>query len=322
MSKHKFRYNPETLSFEKIEVSVRNIFRILLTHLLSGIGISIIVLVLVFSLIDSPKEKHLRSENNKILTQYKILNKRYHEMEDVLDDIRQRDKNLYRVIMEADSMPDVIRNDNPLYNKKYDEFLDMDCYDIIFKTSTEADYIEQRICQQSSSFNEIADLLQKNSEKLECIPAIQPILNKNLKAISSGFGNRVDPIFRIRRMHTGMDFSAAKGTKVFATGNGIVTEAGRRTGYGNTVVINHGFGYTTVYAHLQKINVKPRQKVTRAQVIGTVGSTGKSTGSHLHYEVRYHGTPVNPVNYFFLDLSPAEYDEMIQIASNAGKVLD
>lgn len=322
MNKHKFKYNPETLSFEKIELSMRNVLRMILTHLLSGIGISIIVLIVVFSLVDSPEEKQLRGENRKLLAQYKILNKRYHEMEGVLDDIRQRDENLYRVMLEADTMPDVMRDDDPLYNKKYDEFLDMSNYDIIFKTSTEADYIERRICQQSSSFNEIADLLQKNSEKLECLPAIQPILNKNLKAISSGFGKRIDPIFRIRRMHSGIDFTAAKGTKVFATGNGVVTEAGRSSGYGNIVVINHGFGYSTVYAHLQKINVKPRQRVTRAQVIGTVGSTGKSTGPHLHYEVRYHGTPVNPVNYFFLDLSPAEYDEMIQITSNAGKVLD
>lgn len=322
MSKHKFKYNPETLSFEKIEISVRNIIRTILTHLLSGIGISTIVLVLVFSLVDSPEEKHLRTENDRLVTQYKILNHRYHEMEKVLDDIHQRDENLYRVMLEADSMPDVMRNDDPLYNKKYDEFLDMSNYDILFKTSAEADYIQERLCQQSSSFNEIADLLQKNSEKLECVPAIQPILNKNLKSISSGFGRRVDPIFRISRMHTGIDFSASKGTKVFATGNGVVTEAGRKVGYGNIVVINHGFGYTSVYAHLQNINVKPRQKVTRAQVIGTVGSTGKSTGPHLHYEVRYHGTPVNPVNFFFLDLSPAEYDELIQIASNAGKVLD
>jgi len=301
---------------------MRNIVKVTLTHLLSGIGISIIVLIVVFALVDSPEEKHLRSENHKLITQYNILNKRYHEMEGVLDDIRQRDENLYRVMLEADTMPDVMRNDDPLYNKKYDEFLDLSSYDVVFKTSAEADYIQERICQQSSSFNEIADLLQKNSNKLECIPAIQPILNKNLKSISSGYGYRVDPIFRIRRMHTGMDFSASRGTKVFATGNGVVSEAGRKAGYGNIVVINHGFGYTTVYAHLQKINVKPRQKVTRAQVIGTVGSTGKSTGTHLHYEVRYHGTPVNPVNFFFLDLSPAEYDEMIQIASNAGKVLD
>ena len=301
---------------------MKHVIRVILTHLLSGLGISIIVLVIVFAIVDSPEEKQLRSENRKMAAQYKLLNKRYHEMERVLDDIRQRDENLYRVMLEADSMPEVVRNDNPLYNKKYDEFLDMSNYDIIFKTSAEADYIQTRIIQQSSSFNEIADLLQKNSEKLECLPAIQPILNKSLKSISSGFGYRVDPIFRIRRMHTGMDFSANKGTKVFATGNGVVVQAGREAGYGNIVVINHGFGYQTVYAHLQKINVKPRQKVTRAQVIGTVGSTGKSTGSHLHYEVRYHGVPVNPVNYFFLDLSPAEYDEMIQIASNAGKVLD
>lgn len=322
MSKHKFKYNPETLSFEKIETSVLQIVKKVLTHLLSGLGISIIVLFIVYSFVDSPEEKLLRNENQKLQAQYKILNKRYHEMEGVLDDIRQRDENLYRVMLEADTMPDVIRNDDPLYNKKYDEFLDLSSYDVIFKTSVEADYIQERLCQQSSSFNEIADLLQKNSEKLECIPAIQPILNKNLKAISSGFGRRIDPIFRVGRMHTGMDFSAAKGTKVFATGDGVVAEAGRKAGYGNVVVINHGFGYQTLYAHLQKINVKPRQKVTRAQVIGTVGSTGKSTGSHLHYEVRYHGKPVNPVNYFFLDLSPAEYDEMIQIASNAGKVLD
>lgn len=322
MKKKHFKYNPETLSFEKIETSVAHWVKLITTHLLSGIGLSIVVLVLIYAFVDSPKERLLKTEIATIETQYQELSRRYDQMSDVLIDLRQRDNNLYRVIMEADSMPEVMLNDNVLLNNKYDRYMDLSSFDVIFEASARADYVEQLICQQSSSYDELVDLLHNKEQRLQCIPAIQPILNRNLKQVASGFGWRIDPVFHSRRMHQGMDYSAKKGTPVYATGDGTVKECGYMQGYGNTVVINHGFGYMTKYAHLQKINVKRGQRVTRAQEIGTVGSTGKSTGPHLHYEVHHHGRPVNPVNYYFLDLSPAEYDKMIQIASNAGQVLD
>lgn len=322
MKKNHFKYNPETLSFEKIESSVANWVKVLLTHLLSGIGISVIALLLIYTFVDSPKERNLKNEIKTMEAQYRDLSRRYDNMSDILTDLRQRDNNLYRVILEADSMPGVMLNDNVLLNNNYDQYMDLSSFDVIFEASAMADYVEQLIARQSSSYDELVDLLRNKERRLQCIPAIQPILNRNLKQVASGFGWRVDPVFHTRRMHQGMDYSANKGTPVYATGDGTVSDCGYMQGYGNTVIINHGFGYTTMYAHLQKINVNRGQHVTRAQVIGNVGSTGKSTGPHLHYEVHYHGTPVNPVNYYFLDLSPAEYDKMIQIASNAGQVLD
>ncbi|MCQ2344468.1 MAG: M23 family metallopeptidase [Paludibacteraceae bacterium] len=322
MKKNHFKYNPETLSFEKIESSVANWVKVLFTHLLSGIGLSVIVLSLVYSLVDSPKERILKNEIATMEAKYRELSRRYDAMSDVMADLRERDNHLYRIILEADSMPEIMINENALTNDSYDEYMDLSSFDVIFEASARADYVEQLICQQSSSYDELVDLLHDKERRLQCIPAIQPILNRNLKQVASGFGWRIDPVFHTRRMHQGMDYSANRGTPVYATGDGTVSDCGYMQGYGNTVIINHGFGYSTMYAHLQAIKVKRGQRVTRAQVIGNVGSTGKSTGPHLHYEVHYHGTPVNPVNYYFLDLSPAEYDKMVQIAGNAGQVLD
>ena len=165
-------------------------------------------------------------------------------------------------------------------------------------------------------------LAKQNKLRLEHLPAIQPILNKDLRRVASGFGVRIDPIYRRPKMHQGMDFTAPIGTHIFATGNGQVVQAGWQQGYGNAVKINHGFGYETLYGHMNKIKVRSGQRVTRGDVIGEVGNTGKSTGPHLHYEVRYQGKPVNPQNYYFLDLSPEQYDEMVQLSQNAGQVFD
>ena len=157
---------------------------------------------------------------------------------------------------------------------------------------------------------------------LKCIPAIQPVSNKDLKKTASGYGVRIDPIYKTTMFHAGMDFSASPGTPVYATGDGVVVKAGWETGYGNTIEVNHGFGYLTRYAHLSAYKVRPGQKVVRGEVIGAVGSTGKSTGPHLHYEVYVKGKVQNPVNYYFMDLSAEDYDKMIQIAANHGKVFD
>ncbi len=175
---------------------------------------------------------------------------------------------------------------------------------------------------QSHSFDEIVDLAKNKEERLLCMPAIQPVLNKDLKRVASGYGMRIDPIYKTPKFHGGMDFTGALDTEIFATGKGVIEAAGWMQGYGNTVIVNHGFNYKTLYAHLNKFKVKKGAKVSRGDVIGFMGTTGKSTGVHLHYEVQYKGKQTNPQNYYFMDLSPEEYDQMVQLSSNYGHVFD
>jgi murein DD-endopeptidase MepM/ murein hydrolase activator NlpD len=194
--------------------------------------------------------------------------------------------------------------------------------EIVVGTSKKLNELKKQLYIQSKSYDDLI-LLAKNKEAmLECIPAIQPILNKDLTRTASGFGWRIDPVYHTRRFHEGMDFTAPIGTDIYATGNGTIQLAGWKQGYGNTVEINHGFGYKTLYGHMHQIKVRIGQKVKRGEVIGTVGSTGKSTGPHLHYEVHFKGQVMNPQNYYFLDLSPEEYDRMVQMSNNAGQMFD
>ena len=249
------------------------------------------------------------------------MNKQITDIQDVLNNLKQRDDNLYRVIFQADPITDDIRHSN--FNaQRYELLSELSGSDILVNTSYLVDDLSKQIYTQSKSFDEIVDLVKTNETKLQHIPGIQPVLNKDLTRVASGYGRRIDPVYRTPKMHYGMDFTAPTGTDIYATGNGTVTFAGWKQGYGNTLVINHGFGYETVYAHCSKLYVKVGQKVTRGDIIAAVGNTGKSTGPHLHYEVHYKNTPTNPMNYYFLDLSPEEYDLMIQLAANAGQVMD
>ena len=184
------------------------------------------------------------------------------------------------------------------------------------------DDLEKRIYEQSKSYDELVKATKNQSKRMACIPAIQPVLNEDLKRMASGYGWRVDPVYHVRRFHSGMDFTAPTGTEVMATGNGTVEFVGWKQGYGNTVIVNHGFGYQTLYAHLSKQLCQEGQKVSRGDIIAEVGSTGKSTGAHLHYEVRVQGSPQDPSNYYFYDLSPEQYDQMLRLNQNAGDMLD
>lgn len=253
--------------------------------------------------------------------QYKLLDKKIDRLSKVSKDLQQRDNNLYRVIFQAEPLPDYTSG-NYQNNELINELSDKSSHKILNETSQKVDALSKQIYSQIKSYDEIVELLKTNETKLQNIPAIQPILNKDLTRIASGFGYRIDPIYHTRKMHTGMDFTAPIGTDIYATGNGTVTFAGWKQGYGNTIIIDHGFGYETLYAHLKNIKVRERQKINRTDIIGTVGNTGKSTGPHLHYEVFFKGQHVDPLNYYFLDLSPEEYDKMIQLAQNAGQVLD
>ena len=212
----------------------------------------------------------------------------------------------------------------PSYNKtnRYEDLMELPSAKLVVNTTQKMDLLERQLYIQSKSFDEVLALCKKHDEMLECIPAIQPVSNKDLKQTASGYGTRIDPIYKTVKFHSGMDFSANVGTPVYATGNGVVRKAGWEGLYGNCIQIDHGFGYVTRYAHLSKIDVRVGQKVVRGETIGKVGTTGKSTGPHLHYEVMVKGQIVNPVNYYFMDLNADDYDRMVEIAANHGKVFD
>ena len=240
----------------------------------------------------------------------------------VLQDVQQRDDNLYRVIFQADPVPSAIRKAGYGGTNRYEHLMDMANSDLVVNTTQKMDMLTKQLYIQSRSFDDVVEMCKNHDEMLRCIPAIQPISNKDLRKTASGYGTRIDPIYGTTKFHAGMDFSAHPGTEVYATGDGTVVKMGWETGYGNLIIVDHGFGYQTWYAHLQGFRTKLGKRVVRGEVIGEVGSTGKSTGPHLHYEVHVKGQVVNPVNYYFMDLSAEDYDRMIQLAANHGKVLD
>lgn len=321
MRKVYYIYNPRTRTYDRIYPTVRQRILSILRRLFVGMGLGAGSFLVLFFLFGSPSEKELRIENSRMEAQYNVLSKRLDDALTVLKDIQQRDDNLYRVVLQADPIADGIRQAG--YKPgRYEEFMDMANADLVVNTTQKLDRLQRQLYVQSKSFDEVVKLCKSHDEMLLCIPAIQPVSNKDLKQTASGYGMRVDPIYKTTKFHSGMDFSANSGTDVYATGNGTVVSAGWETGYGNTIEINHGFGYRTRYAHLESMDVKVGQKVVRGEIIGGVGSTGKSTGPHLHYEVVVKGKKVNPVNYYFMDLSAEDYDKMIQMAANHGKVYD
>ena len=322
MRKVYYIYNPKTRTYDRIYPTMRQRVMSYLRRLFVGMGLgagSFIVLLLIFG---SPSEKDLRMENSRLQAQYHILSSRLDESLQVMKGLQQRDDNLYRVMMQADPVADALRT--PSYNKtnRYEDLMELPSAKLVVNTTQKMDLLERQLYIQSKSFDEVLALCKKHDEMLECIPAIQPVSNKDLKQTASGYGTRIDPIYKTVKFHSGMDFSANVGTPVYATGNGVVRKAGWEGLYGNCIQIDHGFGYVTRYAHLSKIDVRVGQKVVRGETIGKVGTTGKSTGPHLHYEVMVKGQIVNPVNYYFMDLNADDYDRMVEIAANLCKVFD
>lgn len=320
--KKKFYFNPETTNYEEIQITFSNRLRKVLYHLLSGITLGVAFFFLFVSIVKSPKEKEIAMERSRIEGQYKALQGQMSEIQGVLTDLQLRDNNLYRVIFQAEPIPSDARQSATSNVEYYDRLMKMTNSQIVVETARKLNQLKKQLYVQSKSYDEIVQLVQSREEMLRCIPAIQPIANKDLTRVASGFGRRIDPVYHTGRMHQGMDFTAPVGTDVYATGNGRVVSAEWEQGYGNSIKIDHGFGYETFYAHLSALHVRAGQSVTRGEIIGTVGNTGKSTGPHLHYEVHQKGVPVNPQNFYFLDLTPEEYDRMIQLSANAGQTMD
>ena len=322
MRKVYYIYNPTTRTYDRVYPTFRQRVVNFLKRLFVGMGLGAGSFILLIWIFGSPSEKELRIENSRLLAQYNVLSRRLDEALGVMQGIQQRDDNLYRVVLQADPVADAVRKVGYGGTNRYEELMVMANSDLVVNTTQKMDMLNRQLYIQSKSFDEVVDLFKNHDEMLKCIPAIQPVANKNLKYTASGYGMRIDPIYKTAKFHNGMDFSANIGTPVYATGDGVIKKAGWQSGYGKIIVVSHGFGYETWYAHLNKYNVRVGQKVVRGEVIGEVGNTGKSTGPHLHYEVHLKGKVVNPVNYYFMDLSAEEYDQMIELAANQGKVFD
>lgn len=323
MAKPKYKFNPESLSFDKISLGVK---AVLLRGLAYFIGSLIIagVYFLIFSIFfDSPEEKALKRELAQMSLQYSLVHRQMGDLEKVLDHLQQTDDNLYRTIFGAEPLQATLRQSGVGGVNRFKELEGYDNSDLIIETAKRLDELKKRIYIQSKSYDELINLAGKKEEMLRSIPAILPIATKDLTRIASGYGLRIHPVYKISKFHSGMDFTAPLGTEIYASGDGIVEEATRsRRGMGNCITLNHGFGYSSVYGHLDNFNVRPGQKVHRGDVIGYVGNTGMSVAPHLHYEIKLNGLNVDPVNYFFNDLTAAEYEKMIEVASRTGQSFD
>ena len=323
MSKIKYYYDTKTLSYKPIESSRVDKFKNFIVYFTSSAILAFFILLIFFQYFDSPKEKRLKGEINNLLSQYEIINSDLKKIETVLDDIQTRDDNIYRTIFEADPIPTSIRKQGFGGVNRYKKLSGFSNSDLIINTTKKVDQLTKQLYLQSKSFDEIIELAKNKSKMLASIPAIQPVANKDLKRMTSGYGYRIHPIYKTRKMHYGMDYSAKVGTEIYATGDGIISKVKRsKRGYGNYVKINHGFGYETLYAHMSRYIVKKGQKVKRGEVIGYVGNSGISTAPHLHYEVRKDNKKINPVNFYFNDLTPEEYEKMLELASQPNQSFD
>ncbi len=323
MTKAKYYYDNKTLSYRRIKLSntdkIKNVFLFLIGSAFTGL----IMIFIFFQFFDSPKEKILNREIKQLNTQYKAIQEKLTQVELVLDDIQQRDDNIYRVIFEADPISKSIRKAGYGGVNRYENLTGYNNSELVISTTKKIDQITKQLYIQTKSFDEIIDLLKNKKAMLASIPAIQPVSNKDLSRMASGYGPRIHPIYKTKKFHAGMDFSAKTGTPIYATGDGIVSKVSKsRRGYGNHVIIKHGFGYKSLYAHMQKYIVRKGQKVKRGEIIGYVGNTGTSVAPHLHYEVHKNGKKINPVNFYHNDLTPDQYEKMLEICSQNNQSFD
>jgi hypothetical protein len=317
-----YKFNPKTLEYERVYLSAKERMAVVVRNLCAGLLIGFIAFFTFVYLFNSPMETLLGKENKLLLTQYEMLAKELGQANDVLEDMQQRDEYLYRAIFHVDAIPMSVRKSGFGGSNRYEHLKGLSNSDLVIETTQKMDILKKQLYIQSNSLEELITIGKDMENKIRCLPAIQPVLNKDLKRTASGYGMRIDPIYHIPKFHSGMDFVAVAGTDIYATGNGVVIYAAWKQGYGNCVIIDHGYDYKTLYGHIEKYKVKVGQKVSRGEIIATVGNTGKSTGSHLHYEVIYKGRHDNPAKYYFQDLTPEDYDRMLQIADNHGQVMD
>jgi len=288
----------------------------------AGLVFATIVLLFAYNFFNSPKEKMLRREVEQYKMQYTLLNDKLNNMSKVLDDLQDRDDNVYRLVFEAEPIPNSVRKSGYGGVDRYAKLEGFNNSELIIETTKKIDKISRQLYVQSKSYDEVFEMAKNKSKMLACIPAIIPIKNGANK-ICSGFGYRINPIYKTMQMHTGIDIMSPRGTPIYASGDGYVDspKGNFLTGYGIVCVLNHGFGYQSLYGHMSKMVVQKGQRLKRGQLIGYVGSTGMSTAPHLHYEVWKGGKRINPVNFFYNDLTPAEYQKVLELSSKVNQAL-
>ena len=324
MARIKYYYDTETCRYERIRRSKWDIFLNTLGFLFISVVFAVIIVKISNLYFDSPKEAHLKKENEELRLYYEMMEKDLTRMNEMLSILQDRDDNIYRIIFEAEPIPSTIRQAGIGGTQRYKDLLEkgLKREDLILSNLKKIDQIKKQMYIQTKSYDDIVRMANDKDKMWACIPAIQPISNKELNRMASGFGMRVHPIYKVRRLHTGCDFSAPRGTPIYATGDGVVklvlSEYG---GYGKQIEIDHGYGYITKYAHLDKFKVIKGQKIKRGEIIGYVGNTGSSTAPHLHYEVIKDNKKINPMNFFFQDLNAEEYEKLLELASRENQSL-
>lgn len=323
MKKIKYYYNTHTLRFEKLITP----FRVKLLRIFGFIAASIftafIIVVIAFEYIDSPKEKLMRAENEALRQDYNLLDARLADLQKQMQELQTRDNEVYRAIFEAEPVPDSARIEEMEKSKELAYVQTLSEHQLVKTLAGQLNNLSARLAYQEKSYDEIGGMLKNKEKLLAGIPAIQPVANKDLRRVASGFGFRVDPVYKVTKFHAGLDFTAPQGTPIYATADGRIKTAGSSSGgYGNHVVINHGYGYETLYGHMVRVKVRAGRTVKRGEVIGWVGNTGKSTGPHCHYEVHKNGNAVDPVFYFYNDLTPEQFDRLLKLAAAGNQSLD
>lgn len=323
MSKVKYYYDHETLSYRKIQRKRRTTVKYVALFMLASALFAFLMIFIASQFIESPREREISRELTNMKLQYKLLNIRLDEAYAALENVEERDNAIYRLYFEANPIPLEQRRAGFGGINRYKKYEGYDNSKLIAESNKRLDILEKAIVVQSKSLDEVAVLAENKEKLLAAIPAIQPVNTEDLTRMASGFGFRIDPFTKARKFHYGMDFTAPRGTPVYATGDGVVERADNSaTGYGKHIRIDHGYGYISLYAHLFNYNVRVNQRVKRGDIIGFVGSTGRSEAPHLHYEIFKDGERINPINFYYGNLSPEEFDELLKRASLENQSLD
>ena len=323
MKKIKYYYNTNTLRYEKLETPLRVRLLRVFGFLAAALVTAALISYVAFQFIGSPREKILAQQNIAMKENYNELETELESIEKQMKELEKRDNDVYRAIFEANPIPDSARAkelEDELEIAKVERIKD---HQLEASTTGTLNNLKNRIAAQKKSYDEADDFVKDKEKLLAHTPAIQPVSNKDLNRVASGYGYRIDPVYKTTKFHAGLDFSAPQGTPIYATADGTVSTAGNSgNGYGNHVIINHGYGYETLYGHMVRVKAKNGQTVNRGEVIGWVGSTGKSTGPHCHYEVHKYGEKINPIYFFFNDLSPEQFDLLLKKAAASNQSLD
>ena len=323
MKKVKYYYNTNSLRYEKLETPLRVKLLRVLGFLSAALVTAIIIVSIAYRYFPSANEKRLQQQNEALREDYLVLDEKARKLQDRMSVLEDRDNDVYRAIFEANPIPDSARLKEIEQQKEIKLVMSLNRFELEESVVKTLDNIERRMTFQDKSYGQLNEFIKNKEQLLACTPAIQPVSNSDLKRVASGYGYRIDPIYKTPRFHAGLDFTAPQGTPIYATANGVAKIAGNSgNGYGNHVVISHGYGYETLYGHMYRVKVKVGERVSRGEVIGYVGSTGKSTGPHCHYEVHKNNQRIDPVYFFYNDLTPEQFNHIIKLAAVSNQSFD